>query len=149
VPAGGFYEWQKEGSSKQPYLFRRRDHAPIAFAGLWDRWHDPKSDTQLETFSIITVAANELVRPVHERMPLILSPAVFDEWLAPGEPNDELLHTPATPDFEAVPVSSWVNSPAHDDARCMEPERQLIRNCLSMTVRLVSAQRRSRDRCWA
>jgi len=121
VPAGGFYEWQKEGSSKQPYLFRRRDHGPIAFAGLWDSWHDPKSDTQLETFSIITVAANELVQPIHARMPLILSLADFEAWLAPGEPSADLLATPQTPKFEAVPVGIWVNSPAHDDVRCMGP----------------------------
>ena len=54
-------------------------------------------------------------------MPLILSPADFDAWLAPGEPV-ELLATPETPEFEAVPVSTWVNSPVHDDARCMEPD---------------------------
>ena len=76
----------------------------------------------METFTIITTAANELVEPIHERMPLILSPADFDEWLASDEPV-ELLATPETPEFEAVPVSSWVNSPAHDDARCMETIR--------------------------
>ena len=69
----------------------------------------------------MTTQANELMRPIHERMPLILSPAHFDEWLASGEPPVELLATPGTPDFEAVPVSNWVNTPAHDDARCMEP----------------------------
>jgi|SRR3954453_1914538 len=121
VPAGGFYEWQKVGSAKQPYLFRRRDHGPIAFAGLWDSWRDPHSGKALETFTIITTAANELVRSVHDRMPLILSPASFDVWLAPGEPADELLQVSVTAELEAVPVSSWVNSPAHDDARCMEP----------------------------
>src|SRR4051794_37087958 len=56
VPAGGFYEWQKVGSHKQPYLFRRRDRAPIAFAGLWERWHGPDQALPLETFTIITVA---------------------------------------------------------------------------------------------
>ena len=81
---------------------------------------NPASKEPLETFTIITTAANELMRPIHERMPLILSPADFDAWLAPGEPV-ELLATPETPDFEAMPVSTWVNSPAHDDARCMEP----------------------------
>src|SRR3954453_19165684 len=122
VPAGGFYEWKKEGSSKQPYLFRRRDREPIAFAGLWDRWRDPNSETELETFTIITTASAGIVQPVHERMPLIPPPAVFDAWLAPGEPADELLQVSVTDELEAVPVSSWVNSPAHDDERCMEPE---------------------------
>ena len=65
----------------------------------------------LETFTIVTTAANDLVRPIHERMPLILSPTHFDEWLASGEPSAKLLATPETPEFEAVPVSTWVNSP--------------------------------------
>ena len=120
VPAGCFYEWQKRGTTKQPYLIRRRDQAPIAFAGLWERWQDPESKEPLETFTIITTAANELMRPIHDRMPLILSPAHFDEWLASSEPPVELLATPETPDFEAVPVSSWVNSPSHDDLGLME-----------------------------
>src|SRR5215217_7587851 len=107
-------------ASRYTYLIRRRDKAPIAFAGLWDAWHNPESKETVETFTIVTTAANELMRPIHERMPLILSPAQFNAWLAPGEPV-ELLATPETPEFEAVPVSSWVNSPAHDDARCMEP----------------------------
>jgi putative SOS response-associated peptidase YedK len=120
VPAGGFYEWRRDGSRKQPFLIRRRDKAPIAFAGLWETWLDPTRKEPLQTFAIITTAANELMRPIHARMPLILSPAVFDEWLAPGEPPMELLATPETSEFEAVPVSNWVNSPKHDDERCME-----------------------------
>ncbi len=60
----------------------------------------------------MTTAANELVDPIHERMPLILSPSDFDRWLASEEPPTELLATPETPEFEAVPVSSWVNSPS-------------------------------------
>src|SRR5215217_569299 len=107
VPAGGFYEWQKQGASKQPYLIRRRDKAPIAMAGLWEHWVNPESKATLATFTIITTKANELMQPIHERMPLILSPAHFDEWLASDQPPLELLDVPETPDFEAVPVSSW------------------------------------------
>src|SRR5215217_6186844 len=106
-------------ASRYTYLIRRRDKAPIAFAGLWDAWHNPESKEHLETFTIVTTQANELMRPIHERMPLILSLAHFDEWLASEEPPMELLATPETPEFEAVPVSTWVNSPRHDDARCM------------------------------
>ena len=80
-----------------------------------------KARSPWKTFTIITSAANELVQPIHERMPLILSPADFNRWLASDEPPIELLTTPETPEFEAVPVSIWVNSPSHDDARCMEP----------------------------
>jgi putative SOS response-associated peptidase YedK len=125
VPAGGFYEWRKEGALKQPFLIRRRDKAPIAFAGLWDTWQDPmhkgSKKQPMETFTIITTAANSLIRPIHERMPLILSPADFDAWLSPGEPPMELLDAREAPELEAVPVSSWVNLPRHDDVKCMEP----------------------------
>ena len=65
--------------------------------------------------------AMEPMEPIHSRMPLILSPAHFDAWLSSDELPVELLAVPETPEFEAVPVSSWVNSPSHDDARCMEP----------------------------
>jgi putative SOS response-associated peptidase YedK len=121
VPAGWFYEWKKEGTTKQPYLIRRRDRAPIAFAGLWERWMDSGTQKPLETFTIITTAANELVAPIHERMPLILEPEDFETWLSPGEPSAELRAAPKPDLLEAVPVSTWVNSPSHDDARCMEP----------------------------
>jgi putative SOS response-associated peptidase YedK len=121
VPAGGFYEWRKGESSRQPYLIRRRDRAPVAFAGLWEHWVNPESKEPVETFTIVTTTANELTQPIHSRMPLILSPAHFDEWLASDEPPVELLATPETPEFEAVPVSTWVNSTRHDDPRCMEP----------------------------
>jgi hypothetical protein len=88
---------------------------------LWERWQNPTSSGLLETFTIVTTAANELMRPIHGRMPLIPSSAYSDEWLASGEPPVELLTTPEAPDFEALPFSSWVNSPEHDDARCMAP----------------------------
>jgi putative SOS response-associated peptidase YedK len=121
VPAGGLYKWRKDGKAKQPYLIRRCDKAPIAFAGLWERWQNPASKEHLETFTIITTAANELVEPIHERMPLILEPEDLDAWLSPGEPTAELRAAPKADELEAIPVSTWVNSPAHDDARCMEP----------------------------
>jgi putative SOS response-associated peptidase YedK len=121
VPACGFYEWKKEGKAKQPFLIRRRDRSPIALAGLWERWEGAGSEKPLETFTIITTAANELVQPAHERMSLILSPDQFDAWLFPGEPTAELRAAPKADELEAVPISTWVNSPSHDDPRCMEP----------------------------
>ena len=97
-----FYEWKKEGKAKQPYLIRRCDRAPIAFAGLWERWDAQGTQQPLDTFTIITTSANELVRPIHERMPLILSPTQFDAWLAPGEPSAELRSSPKADELEAV-----------------------------------------------
>jgi putative SOS response-associated peptidase YedK len=81
-----------------------------------------------ETFTVITTVANELVRPIHERMPLILAPADYDAWLSPGEPSAELRIAPKADELEAVPISTWVNSTAHDDPRCMERDRTAARN---------------------
>ena len=123
VPADGFYEWQKQNSRKQPYHIRRRDGEPFAFAGLWERWHDRALDQVHETFTIITTDASDLLAPIHNRMPVILSPADYDRWLDPEKPGTPDLLTPYQGDeLEAFPVSTRVNSPAHDDARCVEPQ---------------------------
>src|SRR5204863_400476 len=83
VPADGFYEWQKlEGCKrKQPHLIRLKGDRPFAFAGLWDTWR--RGDEPLESFTILTTSPNELVRPIHDRMPVIISPADFERWLDP------------------------------------------------------------------
>ena len=77
MPADGFYEWQKiEGAKKkQPWFIRRRDGEPLAFAGLWEIWHDPEigdDAPRVRTFTIITTDANELLQPIHDRMPVVL-----------------------------------------------------------------------------
>lgn len=129
VPTDGFYEWKKEGKLKQPYHIRRKDRLPFAFAGLWSRWR-PKGggvgDIQpLETFTILTTDANELIRPLHDRMPVIIGPESFDLWLDPRVDDrarlQELL-VPYDPSvMETVPVSRLVNSPANDVADCIAP----------------------------
>src|SRR3954451_9791463 len=115
VPASGFYEWQREGTHKQPFAIHRPDGAPLAFAGLWETWHD------IDTFTIVTTTAIDAMGQVHERMPLILSPADYDRWLAPenDDPADVLGSLPDVA-LELTPVSDWVNSARHDDARCLE-----------------------------
>ncbi len=81
VPVDGFYEWKKlDAKTKQPYVFTMQDAAPFAFAGLWDAWKAP-DDTWLQSFSIVTTEANELMSAVHTRMPVILHPREFDRWL--------------------------------------------------------------------
>ena len=102
VPASGFYEWKREGTHKQPFAIRRPDHAPLAFAGLWETWQD------LDTFTIITTAANKPMRAIHDRMPLILFDEQIDEWLDPEnpDPKDVLASLPSE-ELELVPVSEW------------------------------------------
>jgi len=82
VPASGFYEWKKsDGGTKQPYFIYREDQRPIAMAGLWENWTDPVSSIPVETFTILTTVASEAIRPLHDRMPVIIPPEHFDEWL--------------------------------------------------------------------
>jgi putative SOS response-associated peptidase YedK len=123
VLADGFYEWQKQEAKKQPYYFRMRDGKPFAFAGLWDRWHE--GDQAVETCTILTTEANDLVRPIHERMPLILAPEDYDRWLDPAVQKPEqvkpLLHPYRSDVMETYPVSSTVNNPRNDVPRCVEP----------------------------
>jgi putative SOS response-associated peptidase YedK len=124
VPATGFYEWQKLGPAKQPFCIRRRDGQVFAFAGIWDRCPDEKGDPA-EAFVILTCAPNQTMEPIHNRMPVILEAAAYSLWLDPGVQSPEPLAgllAPAPDDrLTAYPVSSRVNSPAHDDAECMEP----------------------------
>jgi putative SOS response-associated peptidase YedK len=82
IPADGFYEWKKlDAKTKQPYAFAMQDGEPLAFAGLWDAWKDPDGGW-LQSYSIITTDASELMVPVHNRMPVILKPADYSRWLA-------------------------------------------------------------------
>jgi len=83
VPADGFYEWPTVGAkSKQPFLFRRQDKVPFAFAGLWERWVPPQGEV-LETFTIVNIAANATMAPFHDRIPVILDPLDYAAWLDP------------------------------------------------------------------
>ena len=124
IPTDGFYEWKKEVGGKQPYLIRRKDGKPFAFAGLWARWRDPDK-RPVDSFTILTTDANELIRPLHNRMPVILERKDFDLWLDPAiEDQDRLqpLLVPANSEsMESFPVSRSVNSPANDSAECIEP----------------------------
>ena len=96
MPASGFYEWKKlDAKNKQPYGFDLANGSMLAFAGLWDGWKDPANENWLQTYTIITTDANELMAPVHNRMPVILRPQDYDRWLeglAPHEPTSQYLH---------------------------------------------------------
>jgi putative SOS response-associated peptidase YedK len=124
IPGSGFYEWQAKGTKhKQPFCFRLNDDKPFAFAGLWERWHGPEGD--VESCCILTTDANDLVRPVHDRMPVILDRRHFEQWLDPDEQDAEALTPMLRPypaeSMRAYPVGPLVNRPRNDDARCLEP----------------------------
>jgi putative SOS response-associated peptidase YedK len=124
IPASGYFEWQKvRGGTKQPHFIRPRDGGLFAFAGLWERWHDPQGET-VETCTILTTEANEQMRALHERMPLILDSAADALWLNPSA-DATSLHALLAPypgeKMEAFPVNLWVSNPKHEGPRCLEP----------------------------
>ncbi|HEV8486039.1 MAG TPA: SOS response-associated peptidase [Blastocatellia bacterium] len=124
VVADGFYEWQKAGREKRPLLIRLKSDQPFAFAGLYEIWTPPWGET-LTTCTIITTEPNELMRPIHDRMPAILPRKLESLWLdeTARDPHwllDMLAPYPAE-QMEAYPVSSLVNSVKNDSPACIEP----------------------------
>jgi len=124
VPADGFYEWKKEGRGKIPIRFVLKNRDVFAFAGLWDTWRNQIGELVF-SFTIITTKANALVRPIHDRMPVILKKEYEELWLDPKVNDiDKLLSLliPYPPEMmEAYRVSSLVNSPKEDSPECIKP----------------------------
>ena len=129
IPADGFYEWQDrpKGQRKQPFFIHRKDGEPLAFAGLWEVWHDPEDpDAEpLRTCSIITTDANQVVARTHDRMPVMLPPAAWQPWLDVEQHDVDAVRrllVTATPDgLEVYPVSTDVISVKNDGAHLVEP----------------------------
>lgn len=117
VVADGFYEWKQEHGGKVPMYITMKDHEPFAFAGLWDTWKNPEGEP-IRTCTIITTNPNDVVLPIHNRMPAILTPEAREEWLDPGLQDDNvLLHLLSPYPSEAMmarPVSRLVNNPRND-----------------------------------
>ena len=124
VVADGFYEWQRLERGKQPYFFRLRDDRPFGFAALWEAW-ERAGQARIESCTLLTTTANELVRPVHDRMPVILPPSAYERWLDPAVEDAgallPLLAPYASEQMTATAVGALVNSPSHEDPRCIEP----------------------------
>ena len=130
VPADGFYEWSGRGRARQPWLIAAKDGGLLAFAGLWSRWRIPEGamlpgslaeyrpGDVVETFAILTTAANETVSPIHDRMPVIVPEGAFGPWLA----GAAVALDPAPDDLLAAQrVSLHVNNPRNDDPGCLAP----------------------------
>ena len=124
VIADGFYEWQKQNGGKQPFFIHLEDGRPFAFAGLWEHWEGADGSV-VESCTLLTTAPNDLLRPLHNRMPVILLPGDYELWLDPEVQQPDLLKPLLGPyppgEMEAYPVSKWVNKPQNDDPRCIEP----------------------------
>ena len=121
ILADGFYEWQRtDRKTKQPYYFQLAERQPFAFAGLWERWQG--DETPLETCTILTTQANELLQPVHDRMPVIISPEHYSQWLdstTTAEALQQLLHPYDASAMQGYTVSTAVNKPTNDTPECV------------------------------
>lgn len=124
VVADGFFEWQKQQGKKQPFYFRLQHSQPFGFAGLWEKWRTPAGE-EITSCTIVTTAANELLQPIHDRMPVILAPQDYDLWLDPQEQKPQALQHLLSPypasQMTAYPVSTLVNSPKHNNPECIIP----------------------------
>lgn len=125
VLADGFYEWQKVGDTKVPMYIRLKSGQPFGFAGLWDLWTPPDDGSPLKSCTVITTNPNRLLKPIHNRMPVILPADAIEDWLTlDGSQQDELLallKPYPEEELEAYAVSRFVNSPSNDSPKCIEP----------------------------
>lgn len=120
VPLSGFFEWKKDPQKKRPYKLFLKDRPIMSVAGLWETWRD-----QLQTFTILTTEANELVRNVHDRMPVILSESDEDAWLDPKTPEDQvrkLLKAFPAQEMQSAEISELVNSPRNNRREILDPK---------------------------
>jgi putative SOS response-associated peptidase YedK len=125
LPADGYFEWQRSGAVKQPYYITFEDGRPFGMAGLWERWRDPATDEMLESCCIVTTSPSAAVAHVHDRMPVIVPPARYSEWLDPGNTATarfaDLLVPCELPGLAARPVSRRVNDARNQGAALVEP----------------------------
>ena len=130
VLSDGFYEWKKADKSKQPYYISRHDRKPFLMAGLWESWQE-KSDEKsasvetVETCTVITTHANEIIQPLHDRMPVILGRQQLECWLDSDFKNRDILQQMLVPcasdQLQTWPVATIVNKPANDQPECIQP----------------------------
>jgi putative SOS response-associated peptidase YedK len=123
IPADGFYEWQKQNGAKVPHLIGMATGEPFGFAGLWEHWE--RDGSVIESCTILTTDPNELLAEIHNRMPVILHPEDYDEWLS-REVQDakrlqHLLRPFPAQEMKAYPVSTIVNNPRNEDPSCVAP----------------------------
>ena len=146
VVADGFYEWQRQDGWKRPFFVHRRDDRPFAFAGLWEHWE--KGDQPIHSCTLLTTDANEVLAPIHDRMPVIVPRSAYDLWLDPAvkDPNrlQPLLVPFPTDEMEAYPVSRLVNRPGKRRGRMHEADGVIRLNLEQPTMPLSDMPRRKR-----
>ncbi|MEB3829122.1 SOS response-associated peptidase [Phormidium sp. CCY1219] len=126
VLADGFYEWQPQPHGKQPFYFQLKNDRAFAFAGLWERWISPTGEA-IASCTILTTQANQLLHPIHPRMPVILPQNAYDRWLTHSTPVSQLLpllRPYPTDELLGYPVTPLVNNPKIDSAECIQSLQQ-------------------------
>ena len=121
VPASGFYEWRRQGTGKQPYFVRPAAAEVFALAGIWDHWEGKQGEV-IESVAIITTSANELMQPIHDRMPVILGKEDVAAWIALTTKLEKalpMLKPCSSTRMMTYSVSSLVNSARHDVPACV------------------------------
>jgi len=123
VPIDNFFEWKaiKGATAKQPYAIGMKSGEPFALAGVWENWKRPGTEDWVRTFAVVTTTANDLMQPIHDRMPVIVAPINYDRWLSAIEPDPRDLLVPFPSDPMLIwPISTRVNKPANDDATILD-----------------------------
>jgi len=122
VLADGFYEWKRTSDRKIPHRISMRDHEPFAFAGIWEVWKTPDGE-DVKTFSIITTEPNELMKPLHHRMPVIMKQENEEKWLQEIDISEaqKMLEPYPFEDLEAYPISTLVNNPRNNSEDIIKP----------------------------
>jgi putative SOS response-associated peptidase YedK len=124
ILADGFYEWKQENGKKQPFYFRLQNGEIFGFAGLWEVWESPQTG-QIKSCTILTTQANDLVQPLHDRMPVILALQDWDVWLNSQVQKPEVLQQLLRPyppaEMTGYAVSTLVNNPKHNSPECVAP----------------------------
>ena len=129
IPADGFFEWQRQGKAKQPFFIQMEDESPFAMAGLWETWEGPDHSV-IESCTILTTQPNELMEPIHDRMPVILPADSYGQWLGLRESSAESLKGLLVPFdaglMKAQAVSTYVNRPTNEGPECIAPIQTLF-----------------------
>ena len=122
VLTDGFYEWKKTSDRKIPHRISMRDHEPFAFAGIWEVWRTPDGE-DVKTFSIITTEPNQLMKPLHNRMPVIMKQENEEKWLQEIDISEaqKMLEPYPFEDLEAYPISTLVNNPRNNSEDIIKP----------------------------
>ena len=120
IPATGFFEWQTTETGKKPYHIHQPDNALFAFAGLWEHWEHQQES--INSCTIITTVANDKIAPIHDRMPVIITPDFYNPWLDKKNTAVEMsdfLAVNAYNNMQITPISTRVNNPQHNDEDCL------------------------------